>query len=236
MLTVGKTAIPYRIRFSPSAKRRSVVVTPGVVEVVAPAGTDVAAAVGFAEAKRRWIFEKRTAVEAAAGRREAGGPERYASGAKVPYRGRRVALKVVRDDGVKRIRVEGGRGITVRAPGAAGEAEIAAAVAAWLKRDLFERIRVTVRRHLFEFGVLPLGITIKPMRGMWASCGKAGTLHFDPGLAEVPAPVLEYVVVHELAHLVHRSHSPAFWRLVATRVPGYREHEAWLAEQGRRLG
>ncbi|MCP5151983.1 MAG: M48 family metallopeptidase [Chromatiales bacterium] len=51
----------------------------------------------------------------------------------------------------------------------------------------------------------------------------------------MPAPVVDYVVVHELAHLIERNHTPTFWRIVARALPEYAERKAWLAEHGGRL-
>jgi predicted metal-dependent hydrolase len=52
----------------------------------------------------------------------------------------------------------------------------------------------------------------------------------------VPKPVFEYVVVHEVCHLEHRDHSPAFWALVKRVVPDYQERKEWLEEHEVRLG
>ena len=94
ILQVGRTSIPYQVRFSDQARRKRIVVTPGQVEVVAPAGTPWEGPRGiaaFVEAKRAWVFN---AVEDC---RKFGGetmPQRYESGAKLLYRGRWLMLKI----------------------------------------------------------------------------------------------------------------------------------------------
>jgi predicted metal-dependent hydrolase len=64
---------------------------------------------------------------------------------------------------------------------------------------------------------------------MWASCGKDGNIRLNRQLVELPRAVLEYVIVHELSHLKHRNHSPAFWRTVGGAMPDWRERQEWLA-------
>jgi hypothetical protein len=55
-------------------------------------------------------------------------------------------------------------------------------------------------------------------------------------LVLAPLEVIDYVVVHELAHLKQRNHSKAFWVEVETMMPEYRQHRRWLKENGHRLG
>ena len=60
-------------------------------------------------------------------------------------------------------------------------------------------------------------------------------MSFNWRLLLAPAPVLDYVVEHEVCHLEVMDHSPRFWRLLAARVPDWREHSAWLRRYGATL-
>ena len=60
-------------------------------------------------------------------------------------------------------------------------------------------------------------------------------MSFNWRLLLAPAPILDYVVEHEVAHLERPDHSPRFWALVERRCPGYREHERWLRRHGASL-
>ena len=78
-------------------------------------------------------------------------------------------------------------------------------------------------------------IEIRDQRTRWGSCSPQGTLSFNWRLVLAPYEVLDYIVVHELCHLREPNHSPRFWRLVATRRPGWREQRDWLHDHGPEL-
>ncbi len=78
-------------------------------------------------------------------------------------------------------------------------------------------------------------ITIRDQKTRWGSCSSKGTLSFNWRLMLAPPAVLDYVVVHELCHLTHMDHSPAFWQAVANVCPDYREKRRWLKEHGDEL-
>lgn len=78
-------------------------------------------------------------------------------------------------------------------------------------------------------------ITIRDQKTRWGSCSAKGTLSFNWRLMLAPPAVLDYVVVHELCHLTHMDHSPAFWQAVAAVCPDYRIHRKWLKEHGHEL-
>jgi predicted metal-dependent hydrolase len=86
----------------------------------------------------------------------------------------------------------------------------------------------------------PLGVTVRRIevrdqRTRWGSCSTRGTLSFNWRLVLAPFDVLDYVVVHELCHLVEPNHSRRFWRLLETRRPGWRAQRDWLDRHGPEL-
>jgi predicted metal-dependent hydrolase len=78
----------------------------------------------------------------------------------------------------------------------------------------------------------PAAINITEARKRWGSCGSKGTLNFSWRLIMAPQEVIDYVIVHELAHIGQLNHSPAFWDRVAGILPDYRKMEKWLKENG----
>ena len=76
------------------------------------------------------------------------------------------------------------------------------------------------------------GLTIGDQQTRWGSCSRSGTLSFSWRLVLAPPSVLDYVVVHELCHLVHLDHSRSFWNLVAEHRPAWRLQAGWLKEHG----
>ena len=78
-------------------------------------------------------------------------------------------------------------------------------------------------------------ITIRDQKTRWGSCSSNGTLSFNYRLMLAPPRVLDYVVVHELCHLTHMNHSKAFWDMVASILPEYKEYRKWLKDNGHTL-
>lgn len=81
--------------------------------------------------------------------------------------------------------------------------------------------------------VKPTRISVREMFRKWGSCSSKGSISLNTALCQVPHPLAEYVIVHELVHLVEFNHSKAFWALMDRHLPDWREREqalqAWMA-------
>ena len=101
-----------------------------------------------------------------------------------------------------------------------------------LKELAREPIRESLSIYAPRMGVSFGRVTIRCQKSLWGSCSSAGNLNFNCLLALAPREVLDYVVVHELAHRKHMDHSPAFWQEVERVLPDYRTRRAWLRTNG----
>ena len=99
-------------------------------------------------------------------------------------------------------------------------------------RDIFEQ---KVSYYARMMGVSYGRIAIRDQKTRWGSCSGEGNLNFNWRLIFAPAGVLDYVVVHELAHRKEINHSPRFWKVVEDTMPEYRKYQKWLKENGRGL-
>ena len=102
----------------------------------------------------------------------------------------------------------------------------------WLKQQALHTL--TERTHVVgaAMGLTPKRIYVRTLRRKWGSCWPGGAVSFSYHLIMAPPEVLEYVVVHELAHLHERNHSPRFWALIAAHHPAYQLRRAWLRTHG----
>jgi predicted metal-dependent hydrolase len=71
--------------------------------------------------------------------------------------------------------------------------------------------------------------SIKSQKSRWASCSKKRNLHFNLLLVAAPPEVIDYIIIHELMHLIEFDHSSKFWQLVNEADPDYKKHREWLA-------
>ena len=93
--------------------------------------------------------------------------------------------------------------------------------------------KVTVRApYARKMGVTYGRISIREQKTRWGSCSSVGNLNYNWKLVLMPPGVLDYVVVHELAHRREMNHSAAFWKVVATWMPDYKKYRKWLRDNG----
>ena len=115
------------------------------------------------------------------------------------------------------------------------EAHTARRATDFLKRQARADIVSLAREKAQQLDRRPGRISIRDTRTRWGSCSAKGDLSFSWRLILTPPEILNYVVCHEVAHLVHMDHSPAFWRTVARIDPDYEARRHWLHANGNAL-
>lgn len=167
-------------------------------------------------------------------------PRQFVSGETLPYLGRDLSL-VVQAAAVDSPSVLAGKkGLMVTAPSSSGGDEHAETV----RQALVEWYRERAAEHVgaqVELWWPRLGrdgaprMLIRDQRSRWGSCAANGILRFNWRLAMLELPLIEYVVVHELAHLSVMNHSPRFWKVVEEALPDVKQRRKRLREAGRDL-
>jgi hypothetical protein len=79
------------------------------------------------------------------------------------------------------------------------------------------------------------GVAIKDTKSRWGSCSSLGNINYNWRISMAPLYVIDYLVCHEVAHLKHPNHSPAFWQTVQALCPNYEEGKHWLKIKGKDL-
>jgi predicted metal-dependent hydrolase len=98
----------------------------------------------------------------------------------------------------------------------------------WLKQQASELINAKARQYSQQMGTYYNRIVIRDQKSRWGSCSCRKNLNFNWRLIMAPEPVLDYVIIHELCHLLEMSHSRSFWSLVSKYCPQWQEHRSWL--------
>ena len=109
---------------------------------------------------------------------------------------------------------------------------VARRVADFLKREARKDIEAAVARHAKRLGVAPRRVTLRDTASRWGSCSSTGGLNFSWRLILAPPDILDYLAAHEVAHILHLNHSPAFWKLTRRLFPETERAEAWLRIHG----
>ncbi len=112
---------------------------------------------------------------------------------------------------------------------------INAQIKRWLVKSALEDIRLNLDKWSLTVAV-PYGrVTVREQRTRWGSCSSKHNLNFNWKLILAPPEALEYVVIHELCHLIHLNHSERFWAEVKKRMPEYESWKRWLKLHGSEL-
>ena len=227
--------IPYKLRRS-KRRRKTIeikVTTDGVI-VAVPYRTSNKYVKALLRERAPWILKKLAGIE------QCPAPTRFADGETMPYLGRAVPLVVEKGDFEEsNVRFHKWR-FHVRAPDGLDDDElredVSRAFVRWYWARAAERATDGVDRWwpAMGKGEKPR-IIVGNQRSLWGSCAADGTLRFTWRLAMVRPSLMEYVVVHELAHLTVRNHSSDFWDLVRRYLPDALQRRRELRESGRSL-
>jgi predicted metal-dependent hydrolase len=210
-----------------SERRRAVRLTverDGSVTAVVPPGLDRLALDKAVKAKRRWLYEKLAERQALGQRRP---PRQFVSGEGFPYLGRSYRLLLV-DEAAVPVRLLRGR-LELRRDCVDDAARhlvrwYCGAGYPWLRRRL-EPWDDRMAARITNLRVLPLGYR-------WGSCRPDGHVNIHWAAMQLPPDLVDYVLAHEVAHLLRADHSAEFWRLVERAMPDYQARRDRL----RRLG
>lgn len=230
----GDATIEYEVRRS--RRRRKTVeirLDGGRVAVAAPTRTTAEEIAALVLKRAAWILKHRAEELTRAA------PRRSVSGESVPYLGRDVRVVAESSDGEDAsVRLAHGL-FEVRVPdelsGEDRRERVSDAFERWFRARAEERIPARVVHWSQVTGLQPTGVLIRNQRRRWGSCGADGTLRFNWRLVLAAPALLDYVVVHELAHLAVRNHSADFWQQVEEAMPDHLERRAALRAIGPRL-
>lgn len=166
-------------------------------------------------------------AERRARRREAL-PSVWTSGAPILFQGRELALDVRRGE-----RAEIAADLlnfTVLHPAHDDEPALAEFVVEWLRRESLRLYAPRVERSAARIGLPPPRVALSRSAREWGSCNRQGVIRLSWRLIQLPPELAQYVVAHEVAHLVELNHSPRFWALVEALHPGHRAARRALGE------
>lgn len=221
--------LSYEIRRS--AKRRNVTITverDRTVVVHAPVGVPEDKLRQLVDGKRQWLFEKLNDAQKYQPLPHAPGKE-LVNGESALYLGRayRIELVDVADTVVRFT----GKFLIPRSR--SGERK--RVLRQWYMQRAKEKILPRVTLHARNLGVSYGQARISDSRFRWGSCTPGNNLNFNWRLIKAPMFAVDYVIVHELAHLIESNHTPRFWNIVGSQLPSMDRARNWLREHGHSL-
>jgi len=198
----------------------------GRVTLVAPTGTRLEVARAYAASRLGWIRKQQEALAGQA--RET--PRLYVNRESHSVWGRRYLLAVEERASKPSVRLDHRR-ITLCVRPGSDVAKRAAAMHEWHKTLLHEAVPPLIEKWAGRLGVTVTGYFLRRMKTKWGSCTpRRGFIRLNTELVKKPMDLLEYVVVHELIHLIEPTHNDEFVRLLTKHYPSWREARAELNE------
>ncbi|TDK23884.1 M48 family peptidase [Luteimonas aestuarii] len=226
VLSDGRRIDVLRVR-DPRAKRLRLTVGERGARLTLPMRASLVSGERFLHEHRDWLTVQmaRTADDVA--------PLVRGESAALPLRGLRVPLlwaegrfaRVVRDEA----------GITLQLPPRAGDVAMVRALRDFYEAEARADIAAWLPKYLAGLPRAPSRIRLRVLSSQWGSLAPDGTLTLDLSLVLGQPAAFEYVLVHELCHLIHADHSPRFWREVEARFPAWKDQRDYFHAEGRRL-
>jgi len=234
-LTIGDEIIPYEERRSVRYRRITLSVLGDRVRISAPKNASTKQLEELLHTKQAWILKHWLESQEMQHR-----PLRqYIDGEKFPYQGQVIELSIRRHAHTSiRVNLEG-QVLVVHLPHDLLDygrlSNVQESVMAWYKvqaRRVFmnkideQEKRMQVTHHDFR---------LKDQKTRWGSCSSKGNLNLNWRIIMAPEEVIDYLIIHELAHLTHPNHSERFWQRVAVFMPEYPLWRMWLKDHGHEL-
>ena len=233
----------YAVEIVRTARKKTITVKIelGKVKVVVPKGLSDERIQEVVRKYRRWIegqIKKQAELVIP-------DPKTYTDGERFQYLGRdyRLSLAPVMGGAIGKpdasvIKLKRGRfqlGYPAELSREAQRNYIQAAFIAWYKHSALKHLQKRTRHYQKILGVTANLVRIKDYKARWGSCSASKEIFYNWRIIMAPPDVVNYLVVHELCHLIEYNHSQAFWRHVAGVIPDYKQKKSWLKKHSLEL-
>ena len=212
-------ALPVEVVRTKRKKTASIEIKDGLIRVLIPNSLTDKRVNSLLEERASWI-NKKIRLQAEMPSYKA---KEYVNGETFTYLGRNYRLKLVNSD-LTETRLKNGY---LEVP-AQGEKAIHASLTDWYTSHALAKLEEKTGGYAKTLDVEPSSVTVKDYKSRWGSCSTSGDITYNWRIIMAPHRIVDYVVIHELCHLVEHNHSDKYWKQVESLVPDYRERRAWL--------
>lgn len=195
------------------------------ITVDAPNRTPIRDVRAFVMKHGAWVTKKLAAIESIAVQAS----HQFLDGETFRYLGQEVVLQAEADR-IERVRLVGNT-LFVGVHDPANRAHVGQLIDRWYRRRakiVFADLFAEACTYMKPLGIEQPPLKLRLMRSRWGSCSSKGNITLNLKLIQVPEPLLRYVILHELCHLIEFNHSPRFWGLMDQVMPGWKAHRKAL--------
>ncbi|HHP5603568.1 TPA: M48 family metallopeptidase [Bacillus paranthracis] len=231
----GTTAIEYNIEYADDKKDVSIIVEwMEDIRLIVPTGITNEQVEEIIRKKAPIIFQKIKEVNEII---DPPLPKEFVSGEKFSYLGRNYRLKVYREENLKKSQLNFVRGKFIASvPVGIDETEkrrqLLGLFKTWYLEHGIAKVESRLQLYCTKMGVSPNDVQLKEQRMRWGTCTPEGNIYLNWRIIMSPMSIVDYVLVHELAHLKYMNHSNDYWNFVRSILPDYEQRKEWLRVNG----
>ncbi|MGD6891356.1 M48 family metallopeptidase [Bacillus mobilis] len=231
----GTTAIEYDIEYADDKKDVSIIVEwMEDIRLIVPTGITNEQVEEIIRKKAPTIFQKMKEVNEII---DPPLPKEFVSGEKFSYLGRNYRLKVYKEEDLKKSQLNFVRGKFIASvPAGIDETEkrrqLLGLFKTWYLEHGIAKLESRFQLYCAKMGVSPNDVQLKEQRMRWGTCTSEGNIYLNWRIVMSPMSIVDYVLVHELAHLKYMNHSNDYWNFVRSILPDYEQRKEWLRVNG----
>ena len=224
----------FELRYSKRKTLEIKIDYPDVIKVAAPIGASESRIMDIVKRKSVWIDNKLRLLA------EKPQPEdnskKIENGEIYLFAGEEYTLRLGEDAKLKEPEaVIAGNELIVSSAADSKQEDIKNALKVLYKKEGLELIKSRIEYHQKSFDRSPMGIKVKEQKKRWGSCTFKNELLFNWRIAMAPLHIIDYLVVHEMAHMIQKDHSKKYWDIVGNIMPDWKTRRIWLKENGHRF-
>lgn len=231
----GTSTIDYSVEYKKGKKdiSLSVCLNEGV-KLIVPEGINSTQIEAILHKKAPWILKKKYEFDEIV---DPVSPKEFVSGEKFPYLGRHYRLKVYKDEKINKPLLNYRQGrfiarIPIHMTDREKVNELKLLFKEWYIQHGEKKIEERLNIYCPRMQRWPAKIEMKEQHKRWGTCTKEGNIYLNWRIIMAPMPIVDYVLVHELAHLKYLDHSTDYWRFVRSILPDYEQRKEWLRING----
>lgn len=202
-------------------KSASIIIKKDLVQIVVPESLSKSRVDELIKKRMPWI--KKKLLEQS--KKSILVPKEFVNGESFSYLGKNYRLKIISDKepGVKitdgKIYVSGAK---------EKKTKIKSLLINWYKKCALEKLQEKTNRYSKIINVFPNSVSIKTYKARWGTCSLRGDITYNWKLIMAPHKIIDYVVIHELCHLLEHNHSTRYWQNVKSICPDHKDRKEWL--------
>ena len=237
ILTIDNKNIEWSVRYS--SRRRTILLRiAGLhrLEITAPVGTGADKLQQLLRDKAAWLLRQMQRLETTV---TSSTNASLTHGATLLFQGAPHSLLLLADGGKKPQVTRNHGAIAIHLPELVGydnDPAVYRTLKKWYGEQALTRLVERTRYWAAHIGVTPSRIALRDQKTRWGSCSSLGAISYNWRIIMAPPPVLDYLVIHELCHMLQANHSPKYWLEVARWCPDYKNQRGWLRQNGGLLG